>query len=679
MDEYKQLKAFLDNLYSELKRKLKILRQEELDYSSEKELINIDGKNVLSGGRRKEIFMLYPFIEKKFKKIDLLGHFIYNIKKGKFDEINPYEFRVTINELGCNNPQEIIDSFRELKRNSDKDENYTDGIDKLTKKLLEIFIMLSNDINEKLLKAFEEKNGIKDYSKEIDSLLFQLDNLKKYNIFDDNGNIIKYFDSIEEIDEFFEWIKNNVDDNLQELVIPLLMKEELLKENIELSREQEILKNRDKLIEELQKEYLDISNLDLSNYNDVEKNIINDGLEIYKELREKIKDRNDLLKDQDSLDIDEKQIFYLLNNRFNWDVILFDIENNIIPKISDNKENTINTFKLVISLYDKEKQELNRRNDLLDDIYEQIESYEELVRFGDKYNTNQYFYVIREQIYEDDDRFPKGISRKQIEMSYFLNNVVKKEIEKLKEIRERIESNIQNHNLISEAIDKELDSLKEIYEVDIDSLSDEFDKIYENACLVVNNFKEELKKEFEKSGKYIPSELSGKPKNLVFSIFDIDESKISKYRKTFSRTKQDLSFIDQPSFREPKVKVLYRDEKDKTKYDIPHVDFFRIRQLNSKRSGFIKIYPSKGVRELLRKKYNLDEDFEVYGIIDSVTKVSKNSDYEPLIDKINSNIDEIVKIGELFNNGDNVLELFQVIDSGIERLDSLVSDDKKEL
>jgi hypothetical protein len=59
--------------------------------------------------------------------------------------------------------------------------------------------------------------------------------------------------------------------------------------------------------------------------------------------------------------------------------------------------------------------------------------------------------------------------------------------------------------------------------------------------------------------------------------------------------------------------------------------------------------------------------------------VSKNSDYEPLIDKINSNIDEIVRIGELFNNGDNVLELFQVIDSGIERLDSLVSDDKKEL
>ena len=68
-----------------------------------------------------------------------------------------------------------------------------------------------------------------------------------------------------------------------------------------------------------------------------------------------------------------------------------------------------------------------------------------------------------------------------------------------------------------------------------------------------------------------------------------------------------------------------------------------------------------------------------YGIIDSVTKVSKNSDYEPLIDKINSNIDEIVRIGELFNNGDNVLELFQVIDSGIERLDSLVSDEKKEL
>lgn len=679
MDEYKQLKAFLDNLIGELKSKLKILRQEEMDYSSEKELINIDGINVLSGGRRKEILIRYPFIEKYFKKIDLLSLFAYNIKNGNFDEINPYEFRVTINELGYNNPQEIIDSFRELKRNSDKDENYSNGIDKLTKKLFEIFIMLTNDIKVKLLKSFEEKNGIKDYSKEIDSLLFQLDNLKKYNIFDDNGNIIKYFDSIEEIDEFFEWIKNNVDDNLQELVIPLLMKEELLKENIELSREQEILKNRDKLIEELQKEYLDISNLDLSNYNDVEKNIINDGLEIYKELREKIKDRNDLLKDQDSLDIDEKQLFYLLNNRFNWDVILFDIENNIIPKISDNKENTINTFKLVISLYDKEKQELNRRNDLLDDIYEQIESYEELVRFGDKYNTNQYFYVIREQIYEDDDRFPKGISRKQIEMSYFLNNVVKKEIEKLKEIRERIESNIQNHNLISEAIDKDLGSLKEIDEVDIDSLSDEFDKIYENACLVVNNFKEELKKEFEKSGKYIPSELSGKPKNLVFSIFDIDESKISKYRKTFSRTKQDLSFIDQPSFREPKVKVLYRDEKDKTKYDIPHVDFFRIRQLNSKRSGFIKIYPSKGVRELLRKKYNLDEDFEVYGIIDSVTKVSKNSDYEPLIDKINSNIDEIVKIGELFNNGDNVLELFQVIDSGIERLDSLVSDDKKEL
>ena len=611
MDEYKQLKAFLDNLIDELKSKLKILRQEEMDYSSEKELINLDEINVLSGGRRKEILIRYPFIEKYFKKIDLLSHFAYNIKNGNLDKINPFEFRVTINELGYNNPQEIIDSFRELKRNSNKDENYTDGIDKLTKKMFEIFIMLTNDIKIKLLKSFEEKNGTREYDKEIDVILTNLDNLKKYNIFDDNGNIIKYFDSIEEIDEFFEWIKNNVDDNLQELVIPLLIKEELLKENIELSREQEILKNRDKLIEELQKEYLDISNLDLSNYNDVEKNIINDGLEIYKELREKIKDRNDLLKDQDSLDIDEKQIFYLLNNRFNWDVILFDIENNIIPKISDNKENTINTFKLVINLYDKEKQELNRRNDLLDDIYEQIESYEELVRFGEKYNTNQYFYIIREQIYEDDDRFPKGISRKQIEMSYYLSNVIKKEIEKLKVIRERIESNIQNHNLISEAIDKELDSLKEIDEVDIDTLSDEFDKIYENACLVVNNFKEELKKEFEKSGKYIPSELSGKPKNLVFSIFDIDESKISKYKKTFSRTKQELSFIDQPSFREPKVKVLYRDEKDKTKYDIPHVDFFRIRQLNSKRSGFIKIYPSKGVRELLRKKYNLDEYFSV--------------------------------------------------------------------
>ena len=684
MDEFRQLKTFLDNHLDELKSKLKILRQEEIVYSSEAELINIDATNVLSGGRRKEIILRYPSVDKYFKKIDLLSNFIYNIKNDKFDEINPYEFRVIINELGYNDTSKIIDDYRELKRNSNKDDVYTKSRENLIEELLEVFKLLANDIKLYLVTEFEKTYGIKNFNIEIDSIINQIDTIKKYNIFDDDGNIIKYFDTNEEIEAFFDWIKSNVDDNLHDIVIPLLMKEELLKENIELFREQEILKNRDKLIEELQEEYLDINNLDLSNYSDTEEVIINKGLEIYKELREKIKDRNDLFKDQESIDVDEKKKIYLLSNRFNWDVILFDIENNIIPKISDNKENTINTFKLLISLYDKEKQELNRRNDLLDDIYEQIESYEELVRFGEKYNTNQYFYVIREQIYEDDDRFPKGVSRKQIEMSYFLNNVVKKEIEKLKVIRERVESNIQNHNLISETIDKELDSLKIIDDVDIDILSDEFDKVYKNATILVNSFKEYIKEEYTKQGIEIPNEISGKPKNIVLCLFDISKENIEKYKDRFIRAREQLLQLSTVrdsalSKKKSKIKILYEDVEKEKKFDIPYVSVFRIRTSTDTRVGFVKFTPSKKIMSELQKRYGLDENLEIFGIVDAITKVEKKEDYKPLVEMIQRRENDLIKIGEmLYSENSNIEDIISLIDNGIDKMNLITNEEVRQ-
>lgn len=679
MDEFKQLKVFINNKIDELKSKLKKIKQVEKEYNSEKELINIDETNILSNRRKKDILLLYPSFKKDLKEIDTISHYLFSIKNGELQDINTYEFRAIINELGLDNSQKIIDDFRLLKRNSDKNEEYYQNVENLTLELFLTYKSFINSIKFNLLKEFDEKYGSINFENEINSILTQLEELKKYDIFNDEASIVKYFDTSEEIGEFFNWIKNNVEEELQEKLIPLLLSEELLKENVEKAREQEILQNRDKLIENLQDKHIDVSNIDLSNYNELEQETINKGLEIYKELRMNIVDRNDLLVDQENLSVEEKEYFYLLNDRYNWDVVLFDIENNIIPKISENKENVLNTFKLLNKHYDRYKMERDRRNDLLDDIFEQVESYEKLIRFGEKFNSNQYFYVIREQINEDDERYPKGVSFKQIQMNYFLNNVVKKEIEKLNELRRKIENNINNNSIISETKEIELDSLRIIDGINIDSLSDEFDKIYENASQFVDSFKEELKKVYEQSGVFIPNELSGKPRNLVFCLFDIEKSRTSKYGKTFLRTKQDLSSMDSSSFREPKIKVLYLDEKDETKFDIPHMDFFRIRQLNSKRSGFVKIYPSKKVIEILRKKYNLDDDFEIFGIIDSITKVSKNEVYKALIDKIRDNNQEISRIGELFYNGDNIEELFQLIDNGIERLDNIICDDTKRL
>ena len=685
MEDFKQLKASLRLKIKEAREKIKELENVKKTFEKEKTLIEnaFDNENnQISNKKKKEIISLYPFTEELFTLLNRIRNIYDLVERCDYKSIDIDELTeiLRLSKYPIMEQTSIIEEVKAYQRLFNKVDGSTpssytairriskeyDGLKSFFNDLYEYNF---NRIQSAIEKSFETKyEELDDYEEKLELLNRQIEQLQKFDIFDEEGNFVRFFEDKRELEMFYLWMLNNIDVEEQLRLIPLITKEGMHALKQEKEIDETIDSNREELIRDItgESQIGDIS-INLELFDDQEKEIIETGLKIYNELCGKVYERDDLLESNDDPD---KEQYYMMSGVYNWDVILYDIEQNVLPHIEDQKENALNTFKLLIDLYNRFKNEKRQRKDILDIIYYQIDAYEELIRFGDKYDTSKYDYVFEENIKEDDERYPKGVSRSQIDMSYYLNHIVKKEKEELEALRDELEGKIKERKIIEDNDGIDIDSIKKKF-------GDDESGIYHEASVRVDEFKKQRKEELESQGIEVPSEISSNTKNLVFILFDVSDETVSKYSSVYAKAFDMISKRKRSELTDAQMAELYK-EKKKNKhgisYSIPHVSVLRLRPNFDNRIGVIKLNPSSKILEFLREKYGLSEQFEIYGLLDIIEKHGNLDAYSDLTVQVNQNIDEITRMGEMFYSDKTDLgELCEIIDKGIVKLETMTN------
>ena len=685
MEDFKQLKASLRLKIKEAREKIKELENVKKTYEKEKTLIENafdNDNNQISNKKKKEIISLYPFTEELFTLLNRIKNIYDLVERCNYKSIDIDELTeiLRLSKYPIMEQTSVIEEVKAYQRLFNKIDGSTpssytairrisneyDGLKSFFNDLYEYNF---NRIQSAIEKSFEMKyEELNDYEEKLELLNRQIEQLQKFDIFDEEGNFVRFFEDKRELEMFYLWMLNNIDVEEQLRLIPLITKEGMHALKQEKEIDETIDSNREELIRDItgESQIGDIS-INLELFDDKEKETIETGLKIYNELCGKVYERDDLLESNDDPD---KEQYYMMSGVYNWDVILYDIEQNVLPHIEDQKENTLNTFKLLIDLYNRFKNEKRQRKDILDIIYYQIDAYEELIRFGDKYDTSKYDYVFEENLKEDDERYPKGVSRSQIDMSYYLNHIVKKAKEELEAIRDEIEEKIKERKIIEDNDGIDIDSIKKRF-------GDDESGIYHEASVRVDEFKKHRKEELESQGIEVPAEISSNTKNLVFILFDVSDETVEKYSSVYAKAFDMISKRKRSDLTDAQLSELYK-EKKKNKhgisYSIPHVSVLRLRPNFDNRIGVIKLNPSSKILEFLREKYGLSEQFEIYGLLDIIEKHGNLDAYSDLTVQVNQNIGEITRIGEMFySDKTDMEELCEIIDRGIEKLETMTN------
>ncbi len=677
MKEFIILKSSIKERISELLEKINDIRDRKASFEKEQELIenvyNKESEN-FNSKRRREIVKLYPSMRPLFELFDRMKKYKQMIDN---EELSLIDYDEMINDLKLIKVSIFeLDTFIKkydycknliptVSNPFFNDVSVIESLDKALDYIKEFinhkFSSFSIGLNEVLRKEFENRYfGLEEEVSKIDSLFAEIERLKRIDIFDEEGNIVKFFEDKEELSEFYKWMKDNIDISLQLKLIPLITKEGILQLNKDKDIE-EVSLNREKVLEEFQDNLTDIDildNLDLSSYTEEEKEKIIVGLEIYKELRQTIKERTALLY---RTDIEEKEIVYKYNDMYRWDIVFHDLENNVIPFINEDKENTLKTIELITEMRKQELIEIEKRSSILNELFDEIDEYESLLQFGEKYDTSQYDYIIDNGIGVDQEEYPKDIPIEQIRMSYYLRHKLKSELDELYDKKEMIEKLILERAIMTSENDG----------INLDELNSRFKSVYDEVNHLVEEFKSVLKDRFDK--KDIEEEQINPTNNLVFCIFDISEAIGEEYRKDFENSYNYLAH--RPAFAVSKLlHELWKTSSSRKRisYKIPNVEMKRVRH-DSSRLGVAKFDVSESIMKILKEKYNLSDDANVYVMFNAITPGANHKPYSELHRAINKNIETITMLGEMFNDKNVDFEkLFQIIDKGIAVRDQLI-------
>ena len=684
MEELKAIKSSINDKINELREKIKKIYDKQKAYKEEKDFIDrlLEGEDFssnrqFSNRKKTKIIEINPSMEDEFTKYEILVGYTDLLSLSNFDKID-YEILSDLSQPFCPtiHKEQIIRDIEFCKNMVDvvKDKSFKDEAvlrryeqirQSLINRMTAIIRDYSNLIHKKIKKDFEEKySSLEEELKSIEVLKQQQEELRRMDIFGDDGSIVRFFENKEELNKFYDWIHNNVDVPLQLKVIPLITKQGLLITQKE--REKEVTKNRESIMQGLQQgafeeEKIDLSSLDLSSYTEEEKQIVIDGLKVYAELRMIETDRNDIITENDK---DNKEFIYLLDDIYHWDIILYDIEHNLLPNVNSDKENVLNSFKTINSIYKKYKEETDKRFLILNEIIGELEQYQELVSFVGRYGTSQYDYVIENGIKESSSSYPKSVPYEQILMSYYVNHEIKKEIEELTRIKEQIELRIRNKEVMLEENDG----------IDLSVLEDRFDSIYETGSDKINIYKEILQGTYVKREEQDDSLES--TTNLIFCICDSQENDDKDYQEDYKKACELLEHRKHWTIAD-KVHELWKKSSTgkKQKYNIPNVKMKRIRALGDSRIGLAIFDVSEEIMKILKDRYKLGDDARVYGLFNAVTPGANHKTYSDIQRSVSHNTKYISLIAQMLNGKNvNFEKLFEVIDLGIERRDTILND-----
>ena len=690
------MKNVIAHLLEELSKKeqeikeLEAIKAKQAENEQMADTLFDERKGSFNYNTKKKLKRENPEILEMIEAVEKLGRLIMNMSKHGASKYSPEEFQEIISKGGigifhidylikeynyCRELLEIIDNpeFHDRAMRKQYDDTVNKVIDEIDK---------AGDQRIEQIKQYirqggkEKKYDLDKVDSEIANLTREKEVLEKYlPMFKEDG-FFPSFENDEELNEFYEWMKLNINEEDQFQIILDVSKNKVRKALEDTLDVDEIEENRKELEEQLlesTEEQLNhiLDNIDL--YNEEDRETIIKFITRYKELSKRFSERASLLDNTATLE--DRKYVYMMNDTYNWESVLADLEDNILPNLEDNllkgDKKTIDTMKYLVSLCEKEEKDISIRKESIKKIREYIDTLEGFMKYQEKYDTSQYDYVLEQDIKENEEGYPKGIPIEQIRMSYFLRNNTSKLLEKLKEVHEHLNK-----------VEKERESLDDEFKerhVNFDVVDKKYEKMRLDTLRVVNDFMHLVELSYE------PDEEEGiefnPTENLVFclniDIDDIDENGRKEMIETLKEHEEKKSWKMKKT-QSSELKSNTKNAKNKTHITVlstDDYDAYRHRGTPDGRTGIIKFKLDSKIKKLLEERYNLSPQSSVYGIFNAINVPgADHNSYEVLTEYVKRNRPLLDHISDLLRGKvKNSKELFSIIDDGLEKKDRIVS------
>lgn len=679
---FEKLKEYLNNEIVILEKKLKTIENNKNNYQglAQIRLILDDTDNY------QKIFneeLIDNSLSDNLKnKIDLfreLNNLISDFENDffKIEDLN-FERILSNMDISLEKQNELkakLDTFKQLYPYINDSEYEDDTIKQMVHSgIEEIIIILKEQIKKMLdtiiqeLREFYEQSilELNNLVSEADIITQKLNTIKYYNnLFTNDGPII-LFKNEKLFNGFLDYLKNSSLEITTQIDIIVAIS----KYNLEYLSQ--IIKEKNSSIVDIVSDNLQSVSSQLANK--VEENlgeivvlenivdILNDEeKEIFTKINEIISlHSNWVFEDtitmlNDDFSIDSRECLYYLNRKLDWNIVISDIKNNLIPNIKTNKTECFRVFRYICDCYNKEIIQEQRRGLLkeLSDKIEKITIKEIEIINGYSINKDYYNWLVEQSEDNNADIYIEAVGKslKWLRLGYFLVN-------KLMNYSDKLNNYIFNCEF-NEDIVKEL--------------TDEFHELME-----------EYKKELE--GKEVKTEdgviendnnlLIG-DQNLVF-LFEEQSEDLSDNLKDelldTIRSSTNSSFRTLRSTNQLSILKYFTPTGKEEEHNYDTFKCYRFRGLADTRTGIIQFSICEENKEKIRKIYNLQQDYAILAILMpiSVPRANHNA-YKYLNGYIFKHKEEMEKMGRLFNDPNTPIEkLCEIIDQGITMRDEMI-------
>ena len=642
-------------------------------------LIDSNSKKFLS--QVKNIINYYPELNNYIMLLNEIESIYESIRKGHYEEVLPDRIRVclTASDVASEEVIKVLDDFTlcdKLKNYVEMDnaDTYTVEIvknayfnilDYLSKAFDDVFNKLSSEIRAR----YNLLGNIEILQKRRDDMDKKISNVKKIKSFFNENGLINTINN-NDLKLFYKWLENTKFTKKIDLIKSIILEQIKGKDK---TKEEIVMENREEVIERVKgvlssKSIFDAINL--LSFTEEEKNIILQVKKVYINKSSQCSERVYF----SNKELGDRKDSYFHNNKVEWEIILADIEDNLIPNIGTSHHDIMERLKYIIEVYNGELQfqkyviELNEKEKILKSY---IDNLSKLFNIDNLHDTT-YDYLFRDNIDSSDSRYDGKYDYYSIR--YFIRNNIQAFVTNLEREINIIEKIIDGHSNYQETLSK-----------------DEFKSQYENL-MQEYHLKWRAYSEYEKR-KYIDEveESLNNPikANLVICFDDVsfdnrhgnyDEGKKKEYDSTVkSLESMNFDILSHPFGRKEISEILYHPatknkmRKKKVKkafssFDNEYFTPFRYSGTGYYRTGVIMFPLCKENKDKLKEKYNLGDSFAVFAIF-KIIKAEKDNhkDYSEFVGYIRKNEEWLEDIGDMFLDPDvDFKELCNVIDNGLQ-------------
>ena len=615
MDAYKELKLVFrkekSTLYERIRELEDVLEQNKrirriIDELSKYDIIDLDFDSLY---RLKKYF---PNLADEFAIFKRFIQYHAAIKETKNNALNTDNFIRDIELISRLYGVPPKDKVEDIKKVINVTNNIRNGkINQISKEDMDLFLGRENrgihalfvyaaaiccSFAEDLLKKVDDeltKAESIDSLKEILECKSKIALIDKYNAMFSNDELLVKFQSPEDIREFTDLINS------------LLSIDECIKvlNNIRIEQEKEVEEQID----------INFDNLDMSLFNPMEQQVI-------KELKEIIEEED--LVQQESIFVNlpiEYEARFMAYNDTSMNNILLDVENNLLNKIYEKKDEIIKIFKLIINLYQKYSIRKVREEEM-NELLQIKNDFNGIISFINKTYLDKTLAFNEEKI-----------------INTYISTI---ESEYLPLLQELIDSDYYSDEYYDEEFNNAITDFKNIIKKwkKIMTLSYQDDDSFEDIKENTDNLVFCLTDDIDLSDEGIQKEFLGTIESL--ELMSSQELKKRSGRKGMSKLRKSTESNREKDF------IAYLE----TKYKV-HLHFipYRYSSESNYRTGLIKFEPSAKVKEFLEERYGLSKQSAYYGIFKIITVIrSDHSEYAYLENYILNNFIEIEEIAKLF-------------------------------